>query len=518
MTRTVNVPPNGTADFVMRTAIPTPFLAPPITGSTTSDALRGSTNGAGAGRVNAWFDHVYPIYGEDTNNIVRNHVGITVTAGCGLGSPGCYNGHSGTDFRTTVTATDNPIYAAAAGVVTNVVRVDQGGYGIHLWIDHENGYATLYGHLRAGSIPMTLTNGTRVVAGQQIGIMGNTGQSTGTHLHLGVYYDANGDLGWTEFQAPNEVVDPFGWMLFPDRPSPPDPWPVPSFYLWRYRIDSQTAAGASGAVLSSPSDTARVNVPPGALVYTVTLQLMDAPPVAGASAQLRSTGRSSWLRILEWLFGGSTSGPVLPASDGFAQPLTITMNYSDTDAMHLSEIELAIYRWSEASSAWVALPTSVDTVRNQALAQTTETGNFDLQAPLICPAGAEEPNDNYYAASLLPPNGTPQSQLFDIATDEDWFRLEATAGGKYVVQTSNLAAGVDTTLEIFDRDGLATLASDDNGGGNAASRLEWHAPASGTYFIRVTQAPGSAYGCSASYDVSVSQELWVYLPIALRNR
>jgi hypothetical protein len=73
-------------------------------------------------------------------------------------------------------------------------------------------------------------------------------------------------------------------------------------------------------------------------------------------------------------------------------------------------------------------------------------------------------------------------------------------------------------LEVFDQDGLTTLASDDNGGGNAASRLEWHAPASGMLFIRVAQAPGSAYGCSASYDISVSQELWVYLPIALRKR
>jgi murein DD-endopeptidase MepM/ murein hydrolase activator NlpD len=523
ITRTVTVPPSKTEqNFIIRPAIPTPFLNPPIANSTVADALRGSTNGGGTGRVNAWFDHSKPIYTRDTDNLVRNYVGTPVPESCNLGGAGCYNGHSGTDFNKAAGIKDNPILAAAAGVVTGVVRTDNGGYGVQLWIDHENGYATLYGHLKANSIPVTLTNGTRVNAGQQIGIMGNTGRvvrlkGDGTHLHFGVYYDVDGDRRWTEFQEPNEVVDPFGWMDFPNQPSPPDPWSVPSFYLWIHQIYSQTVAGSSGITLSSPSGTANVVVPIGALTSTVTLQLMDAPPVAEASAQLRSTGRSFWLRVLEWLYGGSGNGLASIAPPGFAQPVTVTVAYSDTETLHLNESQLTIYRWNESGNAWTALATTVDVAQNKAVAQSAEVGNFDLQAPLLCPADVWEPNDNYYAASLLTPNSAPESQLFDIEQDEDWLRLDAVAGGKYVIWTGNLAAAVDTTLQMYDTDGLTLLDSDDNSGGGNASRLEWYAPASGTYFVRVIRAPGSTYGCSASYSISATQELRLYLPRILKN-
>jgi hypothetical protein len=161
-------------------------------------------------------------------------------------------------------------------------------------------------------------------------------------------------------------------------------------------------------------------------------------------------------------------------------------------------------RWSESITSWIALTTTINVTQNLALAQSNETGSFDVQGPLLCPADGWESNDSYDTANAIPNLGTPVGSLFDIAQDEDWFKLQTMSGITYTIETSNLAAGVDTMLEAYDLDGLTLLASDDNGGGGAASRLEWQAAYDGVYFIRVGQAPGSTYGCSATYTLNVA--------------
>jgi len=54
------------------------------------------------------------------------------------------------------------------------------GYGCHIIVDHANGYQTLYGHLSY----LSVSPGQAVSQGSQIGVMGSTGMSTGTHLHF----------------------------------------------------------------------------------------------------------------------------------------------------------------------------------------------------------------------------------------------------------------------------------------------------------------------------------------------
>ncbi len=85
--------------------------------------------------------------------------------------------HTGVDFACSV---GTPIKAAADGQV--LFAGNRGGYGIAVILRHRAGYTTLYGHL---SKPLVLT-GQFVKAGQTIAKSGNTGRSTGPHLHFEV--------------------------------------------------------------------------------------------------------------------------------------------------------------------------------------------------------------------------------------------------------------------------------------------------------------------------------------------
>ena len=90
-------------------------------------------------------------------------------------------GHDGIDLRTRFI--DSPlahrtVMAAAAGWCEP--RFETGGYGTHVRIHHSDGSLTIYGHLSKVSVAY----GTQVAQGESIGITGNTGASTGPHLHL----------------------------------------------------------------------------------------------------------------------------------------------------------------------------------------------------------------------------------------------------------------------------------------------------------------------------------------------
>jgi hypothetical protein len=124
--------------------------------------------------------------------------------------------HPGIDFGGAEGA---PVYAAADGTVTAVVggctrgppEVAEGApdpekserdaayacgnrYGNHVFIRHEDGYMTNYAHLK--DTP-SVSSGDEVKQGDQIGVVGSTGYSTGPHLHFELYLN-----GGTEDPAP----------------------------------------------------------------------------------------------------------------------------------------------------------------------------------------------------------------------------------------------------------------------------------------------------------------------------
>ena len=73
-----------------------------------------------------------------------------------------------------------PIHAADSGTVTLAGWPDNQGYGNRVIIDHGNGFTSLYAHMSA----IYVSPGQRVSKGDVLGMMGSTGRSTGTHLHI----------------------------------------------------------------------------------------------------------------------------------------------------------------------------------------------------------------------------------------------------------------------------------------------------------------------------------------------
>ncbi len=107
--------------------------------------------------------YVMPIRG----NYVTSHYGYRPQFG---------RTHKGIDLRAAIGDT---VYSAFSGRV-RLTRFERGGYGFYVIVRHENGLETVYGHLSR----FLVKPDQYVKAGQPIALSGNTGRSTGPHLHF----------------------------------------------------------------------------------------------------------------------------------------------------------------------------------------------------------------------------------------------------------------------------------------------------------------------------------------------
>lgn len=125
--------------------------------------------------------------------------GVPITSGFGFrNSPcgGCSSDHQGLDLTPGV---GTPIRSIAAGVVSETGG-PYGNYGQYVVVDHlveGRVVRSLYAHMLAGS--SRVREGDYVAVGDELGLVGNTGRSTGAHLHL-------------ELQVGGIATDPRAWL------------------------------------------------------------------------------------------------------------------------------------------------------------------------------------------------------------------------------------------------------------------------------------------------------------------
>lgn len=128
-------------------------------------------------------------------------VGVPISDGFGYRvapTAGASTDHLGVDFTPGVGV---PIQIIADGVVRQVVARDDGGCGVNVTIDHMIGgqlVTSKYCHMQAGSVRVSA--GQQVAVADIVGRVGNTGISTGAHLHFEIRLNGT------------EPVDPVAWL------------------------------------------------------------------------------------------------------------------------------------------------------------------------------------------------------------------------------------------------------------------------------------------------------------------
>jgi murein DD-endopeptidase MepM/ murein hydrolase activator NlpD len=251
--------------------------------------------------VNSVFDHCNPDYSLDGKVCEFNGTVATRSNGADPSFPAgyaitpgrtdylYYDGHNGWDLALRY----EPVLAAAPGtVVIAGVDANNSGFGETITIDHQNGFTTRYAHLS----DIWVHPGQTVARGQQIGVSGNTGNSTGPHLHFGLYLTNP----WT-------AIDPWGWTG-----SGPDPWGA--FDSGDYWISGnpQNMGPSAPSVLAAAAGIGSAWV-------------SWAPPASdGGSAVSSYTVTSSPGRLTATVPAGATSAVMAGLSAGTSYSFTVT--------------------------------------------------------------------------------------------------------------------------------------------------------------------------------------------------
>ena len=121
--------------------------------------------------LDEYIPSIYPSFGR-----ISDHYGTRIHP-----ISGKRTFHQGLDIANHA---GTPVYATAAGVISKIDYHPE--YGKRIYIDHGNGFCTLYAHLYSAQV----RSGEKVCKGEIIALMGNTGMSTGSHLHYEVHYES----------------------------------------------------------------------------------------------------------------------------------------------------------------------------------------------------------------------------------------------------------------------------------------------------------------------------------------
>jgi murein DD-endopeptidase MepM/ murein hydrolase activator NlpD len=263
----------------VRTGLPLPFLTRPYWNMH---------------YVTSIFDHCNPDYTRDgkicqfdgTVALRTNGVDPAFPTGYAI-TPGgrdylYYDGHNGWDMALTY----EPLIAAAAGTVA-LAGTDpfNPGFGQTVTIDHSNGITTRYAHMSQISV----VPGQVVARGQAIGISGNTGVSSGPHLHFGAYLTST----WT-------AIDPWGWTA-----AEPDPWPYNLGNLWLTGNPQNPVPWEPTAVSAAAQDTG-VSVKWTAPIFDGGSPITEYTVVGAPGGATVRTGAEARSALITGLMTGTT--------------------------------------------------------------------------------------------------------------------------------------------------------------------------------------------------------------------
>lgn len=168
-----------------------------------------------------WYDHNYNDYLVDINGNQTGYCSGGGTTPCPTrlytgGTQAISDKHRGTDIRGNGTTTYVRIGASGTLYYAIVDCPSPGslkstcgsGFGNHVRIQHANGEVTIYAHM----LPWWAGSSGWKPCGQAVGIMGSSGSSTGTHLHLDLWTNTGGGTRLDPFAGPGNYVNASYWV------------------------------------------------------------------------------------------------------------------------------------------------------------------------------------------------------------------------------------------------------------------------------------------------------------------
>jgi len=226
--------------------------------------------------------------------------------------------HTGLDYGLP---RGTPVGAAAAGRVL-AAGWDPSGFGNRVLIDHGHGLQTLYGHLER----VLVKPGQVVAAGQEIGLSGNTGNSTGPHLHFGVRFEGI----WVNPTACLRASKRPGAAILLTVPPPP-----------RHASASRASRRPSSTAYFTPSPTRAAARPSRTYAAVVavtrypspaapTATLVPPSPTITAASTIAVTSTSTSTPTPTWTPLLPSSTPTATASPTITPSATITTTATAT--------------------------------------------------------------------------------------------------------------------------------------------------------------------------------------------
>ncbi len=132
------------------------------------------------------------------HRVITQHFGSNPRYYSQFGLPG----HEGVDIRAP---SGSKVFCVAPGRVYNIHRNPTGhNYGIHVRVQHQDGFQTIYAHLEEAFV----NQGETVTAGAVLGLADNTGNSFGSHLHFSLKKKGHQYKNW-----PHNFIDPTPYLL-----------------------------------------------------------------------------------------------------------------------------------------------------------------------------------------------------------------------------------------------------------------------------------------------------------------
>jgi photosystem II stability/assembly factor-like uncharacterized protein len=155
----------------------------------------------------------------------------------------------------------------------------------------------------------------------------------------------------------------------------------------------------------------------------------------------------------------------------FSTPFSLEPN----DGASISDVNLG-----QLSLGSHTLTLSIDV--NSSVGESNELNNIRERTITVVSSTDDHGNDASHSTSVSVPSET--AGLIEIGSDRDWFNFVAVGGRSYIFETT-LGSLQDSTLRLYNTNGTSQLAFDDDSGVGLGSRIDWTAPASGTFFLEV---------------------------------